>query len=139
MPRLFAPIFLLPAAALLAACPNETGQNTTPVDREPFTVPFPDSDQLIRNVESNIVMPEGAGPLESYTRHYGRETLFGESDRYGEGYVFGLLERVSDEPRTARWTEDPLPHISDGGCSVVTLRYNIANDAVEEIRCNGEA
>ena len=100
-------------------------------------VPFPDANELIAHIEQKIVFPAGAGPLEGYTRTYSRHDPLRGPER--DGYVYGVLERIGDGPRTARWVEEPPPPPADGGCAVVTLRYSIASDAIEDIRCNGEA
>ena len=100
-------------------------------------VPFPDANELIAHIEAKVVLPPGAGPLQSYTRTYSRQDPDRGPPR--DGYVYGVLERVGDGPRIARWVEQPVMAPADGGCAVVTLRYSIARDAIEEIRCNGEA
>lgn len=97
-------------------------------------MPFSDASELIATIESRIAMPEGAGPLTTYTRIYGRRGPY-ETPR--QGYVYGLLERVSQSPRQARWSEEIRFAIGGGGCNVVTFRYNLATGRVENIRCNG--
>ena len=100
-------------------------------------VPFPDADELIARIEARIVLPPGAGPLQSYTRTYSRQDPNRGPTR--DGIVYGVLERIGDGPRVARWSEAPAMTPADGGCAVVTLRYSLARNAIEDIRCNGEA
>lgn len=138
--RSLATLTMLPAAALLAACPVAEAEGTGQDDRNaPDTIdPLADTDALIRAIEERIVMPEGAEPLESYTRYYSRYDP--NSNRSTEGgVVFGLLEQIEPGPRVARWMEEGVYAPMDGGCSVITLRYRLATDTVEDIRCNGEA
>ena len=96
-----------------------------------------DASALIARIERQIVLPPGAGPLESYTRTYSR--LDPDRGRPREGMIHGVLERIGDGPRVARWSEEPIMTPADGGCAVVTLRYRIASGQIEQIRCNGEA
>lgn len=138
MRRSLTTLTTLPMAALLAACPADEGTTRGPSDREGgFTVPFPDANELIAGIEARIVLPEGAGPMESYSRTYSRESWNDEG--YEEGYVFGVLESVSDRPGTASWLEGPVSAPMDGGCGVVTLRYDLSSATFDYIRCNGEA
>ena len=114
------------ATAALAACSIQATD-----------VPFPDSDELIARIEGQVVMPQGAGRLDGYTRTYSRHDPSGGPGR--PGTVYGVIERLSDAPRTATWSEWPVTAPADGGCAVVTLRYSVTRDRIEEIRCNGEA
>jgi hypothetical protein len=100
-------------------------------------VPFPDANELIAQIETRIVLPPGAGPLQSCTRTYSRQDPNRGPAR--AGVVHGVLERISESPRVARWSEEPAMAPADGGCAAVTLRYSLARSAIEEIRCNGEA
>lgn len=96
-----------------------------------------DANELIARIERQIVLPAGAGPLESYTRTYGR--LDPDRGPRRDGMIYGVLERIGDGPRVARWSEQPVSVPADGGCAVVTLTYNLARDRIERIACNGEA
>ena len=114
------------AAAALTACSGPARD-----------VPLPNPDELIARIEAQVVMPAGADPIERYTRTYSRHDPSRGPER--PGMVYGVIERVGDGPRIARWSEEPVMAPADGGCSVVTLRYSVARDRIEEIRCNGEA
>ena len=96
-----------------------------------------DANELIGRIERQIVLPAGAGPLESYTRTYGR--LDPDRGPPRDGMIYGVLERIGDGPRVARWSEEPMAVPADGGCAVVTLTYNLARGRIERIACNGEA
>ena len=97
----------------------------------------PDANALIARIERQIVLPPGAGPLTSYTRTYSR--LDPDRGPARNGMIYGVLERISEAPRVARWSEEPVMVPADGGCAVVTLRYRIASGQIEQIGCNGEA
>jgi hypothetical protein len=96
-----------------------------------------DASELIARIERQIVLPSGAGPLESYTRTYGRRDPDQGPPR--DGMIYGVLERIGDGRRVARWSEEPVTVPADGGCAVVTLTYNLARGRIERIACNGEA
>ncbi len=72
-------------------------------------------------------MPKGATPISDYTRYY--EAGY---DR-GQRIVFGVLTRRGDQQ--IHIGHDPI--VSDGGCSVIDLTYDIACDRITMIRCHG--
>ena len=129
------PVLLL-AALALCGCPMERDGTAQPADPATSRLPFPDANELIASIEQKIVMPQGAGPLASYTRIYGRAAMGMPAE---DGYVYGVLDRTTDGSRGARWSEEPVSEPMDGGCAVVTLRYSLARAAFDYIRCNGEA
>jgi len=86
--------------------------------------PLPD---LIGTLEWNLVMPEGAGALGTYTRYYAER----------DGMLIGIFVRGDDGIRIVPGGE--LPLILDGGCSVVNLRYNLDTHKLTTIFCNGNA
>jgi hypothetical protein len=91
------------------------------------------SDSQIIELEGLLRLPEGAR-LQDYARHYagvaegGRQIVIGE-----------LVIPRSDE-RTGIYigSEAELPMINDGGCSVVTVRFDPSSKAVHS-RCHGKA
>lgn len=129
--------FLPLAALLLGGCPAERDGAAQPSGRRiGADIPFADANELIPSIEARIVMPQGAGPLDSYTRTYSRGAAGMPAQ---DGYVYGVLDRTTPGPRVARWSEAPVAEPMDGGCGVVTLRYSLARAAFDYIRCNGEA
>jgi len=73
-------------------------------------VPWTLGTAMVKKVETEIVMPKGAGPLSAYTRYYeagfdhGRRIVFGELLLGGDRRI-----HLSDHP----------PLVIDGGCWVV--------------------
>src|SRR5690606_10001993 len=100
-------IALLPLAALLfGGCPAERDGAAQPSNRRiGADIPFADANELIPSIEARIVMPEGAGPLDSYTRTYSRGAAGMPAQ---DGYVYGVLDRTTPGPRVARWSEAPV-------------------------------
>lgn len=87
------------------------------------------ADELIRKIEASLTMPSGHS-LQEYHRYYAGERYM---DRPA---VIGVFVR-SDQPGIDVVPQDELPRILDGGCSVVTMRYDVALDKIIYIRCNG--
>ncbi|TAA41624.1 hypothetical protein [Pseudoxanthomonas winnipegensis] len=86
----------------------------------------------VASIEAHLgPLPEG-GPIEKYVRYY--------SGRFedGEYVVTGVFLR--EGPSGIRLVSyDKLPVVFDGGCSVVTLKYELNTRVVKYIRCNGVA
>ena len=88
----------------------------------------------MEQVERVVKLPSGAGPLSHYKRFYA----------YGnDGDVLGLFlggDFVSDSAAKRQWVEDykSFPLVSDGGCGVVNLRFNLKTSKSESW-CNGVA
>lgn len=127
---------LLLVALSLCGCPMERDGTAQPADPAESRLPFPDANELIASIEQRIVMPDGAEPLGDYTRTYSRTAMGMPAE---DGYVYGVLDRVTPGPRFARWSEAPVAEPMDGGCSVIALRYSLARAAFDYIRCNGAA
>jgi hypothetical protein len=110
---------LLVAAALLGVAP----------------VPAGDQQALMARIEARVVMPRGADPIAGYRRTYAWDPHAPPGSR-----VLAVYMRTD-----ANWTQrlwvaaDQLPVVMDGGCGIVTLTYDVANDRVERIGCNGLA
>lgn len=89
---------------------------------------------LANEIESQVAMPKGAGPLKDYSRFYAEAPA---------GKIVGLYIRggSGDLPAGARrWVRfDALPGIDDGGCSVVNIVFDLATRKVEKAFCNGLA
>jgi hypothetical protein len=137
---------LAPMFALLAC--------TTPEERQ--------HDKLMDLIESRVKLPDGAGPLSEYARHYALDE---------KGFVVGvyapgnrapnpdeICEELLEDLTTRKipcvgaetnrllagqrqWVDntDRLPLILDGGCSVITVVYDPKAGRVKSATCNGEA
>lgn len=90
-------------------------------------------------IERQVQLPEGAAPLDGYARYYAIE---------GNEIVAIYISLVDptnpyyDLPRgQRRWLADHrnLPVINDGGCSVVSVRYDPVTRKADTPLCNGEA
>lgn len=95
----------------------------------------------VQHVESKVTMPEGAQPMSAYVRYYAGITVDGKKTIYGVYLATGVVRDMKQDPRpgirivTAR----EVPEIDDGGCSQVTVEFDVASDSVTRIRCNGQA
>ena len=90
---------------------------------------------IMDRIERDVRLPEGAGPLSGYTRYYAWQER-GDGVRKVIGVYLGVGER---QPGRHWVAETSLPLIMDGGCGLVTLSYNVAEQRIEHISCNGEA
>lgn len=96
---------------------------------------------MMRQIEQRVQLPAGAERLEQYARYYAMDgsRVVG---RYITATHFDPQNEYYDLPTgQSRWIEDHrgLPGISDGGCSVVNVRYDPATQKVEHAFCNGIA
>lgn len=91
--------------------------------------PAKDVDEL-HQLDTNLVMPLGAGSLENYDRYYAKAR---------EGWI-GLLRLAKNigSGKAQITTEDRLPDILDGGCGQVNARFD-ANARFIGAFCNGDA
>lgn len=125
--------------------------------------------RLMDEIERQVRLPEGAAPLQSYGRHYAFDEegkvigvyvlrappAPGEAD-YGCEEIRLDGEDLTSEPVPCppnletdgevasgerQWFDDyrKLPHISDGGCMVVNVIFNLSRHRVEDTFCNGVA
>lgn len=100
------------------------------------------SEVSIRAIESQVVMPRGARNLELYDRYYaldqlnGREVVvgvfllrssFGGTARQGAVAVAAIPNVFTSPPQQ-------LPVIADGGCSVVTIYFDVTTQRLMPIR-----
>jgi hypothetical protein len=110
---------MLAAFALLGAAPAPAGEQ----------------EALMARIEARVVMPRGADPIAGYDRAYAWDP-----DAPAASRVIAIYVRVDANWVGRRWVAaDALPVVMDGGCSVVTLTYDVASDRVEQIGCNGYA
>ncbi|HTU12517.1 MAG TPA: hypothetical protein VMG08_16625 [Allosphingosinicella sp.] len=90
---------------------------------------------IMDRIEREIRLPAGADPLASYERSYAWQER-------GDGVrkVIGVYLTPEGSNRGRRWvTEAELPLILDGGCSLVSLSYDVAAGRIDHVTCNGEA
>ena len=85
---------------------------------------------VVHKLETRVVMPVGAKPVRAFTRYY--EPGFD----HGRRVVFGLLTEDGDRQVHI---SDHTPISMDGGCSIVTLTYDVAKGQIMSIACNGVA
>jgi hypothetical protein len=105
---------------------------TAPVAVALTTAPkWPDA-QLIRHIESKIIMPGGAKPLGQYLRVYAPS--IGPAGKLVEGRF-----ETSKAPGVKVVSPGQLPLVMDGGCSFVDLTYDVARDRIVRIACHGYA
>ncbi|MEP7209265.1 MAG: hypothetical protein ABI740_00380 [Alphaproteobacteria bacterium] len=100
---------------------------------------------LVSKIETTAVLPPGASKLTDYDRYYGRATMaFLAADGSGERDVIAgvWLKRGPTMPRQngavpvpgqagafALGSDGNLPLVSDGGCSVLTLYFDLKTQA----------
>lgn len=87
-------------------------------------------EQLMHTIEKSIALPEGAAPLLRYRRHY----AWSSSDPQVVEAVYTLGGR----PDRLWLSSNDLPIVLDGGCSVITLRFEVKKRTVSNLRCNGD-
>ena len=142
-------ISLLALLLLLGSAPPEDSRRTETMDR----------------IERLVRLPDGAHPLDAYARFYADagegdvEAVYlipidfpgGPGETCSEVTLdLELVEAPCDftAPDWAdvtagerRWVDgvEQLPMISDGGCSVVEIRFDGVTGQVEQVACHGEA
>lgn len=109
----------LPIAVMLSGC---SGANA---------VARPTKNE-VEAIEKSVVLPDEAEPLLKYARHYA--SLDEGTHRIIRGiYILG------DEAGVFIATAEELPVVFDGGCSVVTVEYDVSSASFRVVSCNGEA
>ena len=91
------------------------------------------SAETAARIEAEVVLPDGARPLDGYARYYYPEL----------GKVIGYYIGAGDGPPLdldpGVFLTMPPIEIDDGGCGVVTVIFDPVADRVESVACNGEA
>ena len=90
-------------------------------------------------VERQVQLPIGAAPLDEYARYYavdGNEIVAIYISLVDPTNPYYNLQRGQ-----RRWLADhrKLPLINDGGCSVISFRYNPTTGKTDIPLCNGDA
>lgn len=88
--------------------------------------------EVVSALEMKIEMPVGAGLLTEYTRYY----AFDEDQN--AKIIIGLFSR-SPTPKIRIVGYQAMPHITDGGCGIVHVRYDVAAQKILSILCGGIA
>ncbi|HYI47902.1 MAG TPA: hypothetical protein VEX35_05495 [Allosphingosinicella sp.] len=120
-----APRILL--AFLLLGCAQE--QPAPP----PAPSPVEEQARIMDRIEALVRMPRGAWPLADYARYYAWQ-----SREDGVRKVVATYH-IEANPRRHWVAETALPAIMDGGCGVIELSYDVAEDRIEGAACHGEA
>jgi hypothetical protein len=89
--------------------------------------PTPDETALMDRIERDVRLPDGALPVARYKRSYAW---------LGDHTVIAIYEDFRGDGPERRWVEPTnLPLIYDGGCSVVTVFFNLQSGKIDA-RCN---
>jgi hypothetical protein len=90
----------------------------------------PAQNTLMDKIEGAVTLPRGAQSLSHYVRRYAY---------LGDHAVVGVyVSRDMDKGGLARsWVDaKQLPHISDGGCGIVTVFYDPRKNLPPDAMCN---
>ena len=83
-----------------------------------------------------VTMPAHTAPLHSYSRYYAGITVNGRSIIHGRM----VARTMGDKPSGIYIVpETQFPAVHDGGCSVINFFYDVAEDSLISLQCNGEA
>lgn len=93
--------------------------------------------RTISHLEGLIAMPRGARSIDAYARYY---TGVEEANRRLIRGIFILARaggRYPPGPHIVRALE--MPRLLDGGCTVVSVTFDIQADRIQTVTCNGSA
>lgn len=91
-------------------------------------------------MEANLQLPRTALKLGEYVRYYTGEIINGR--RMLRAYLvasFIVAEGPSAADKPGAYIEQPPMEVSDGGCAVVTVEYDVEAAKVASLSCNGLA
>ena len=136
------------AIVCLSACSAERERRAevlARIDAEEAAPAVVVTDEAIRTIEARIEMPPDARPLDEYDRYYSGVRLSGREGVQGVLLLrraFGDINRdamtaVDGMANVYRGDADSLPLVSDGGCSVVTLYFDLASQQFVELHREG--
>lgn len=83
-------------------------------------------------LERLVRLPRGASDLRDYARYYTSDVAGGRTTLIGS-----YLLNAPDAP--GRYMRPAPVEVSDGGCAVVTIHFDVASRRVTEVYCNGVA
>lgn len=129
---------LLAAGCAQAAPRNQAAQEQGPRP-DPIMNPEATQEAIMARIERDVRLPEGAAPLDSYARHYAWQQGRDGRRKVVAIYVSAPLAHGSGTPPGRDWVDDEaaLPMIDDGGCDVISLRYDLVGQRIEQVVCNG--
>jgi hypothetical protein len=87
----------------------------------------------IKELEGKVKIPNGAAPLNTFTREYAGR--FEHGHRLIVGLYSGVGGRIVIHKSPKKLNETTL----DGGCGIVNVEYDLTSHRVVDIRCHGEA
>jgi hypothetical protein len=92
---------------------------------------------LVERIEAHITLPPTAGSLSNFNRYYAKKKSSSKK------LLIGLYLNKTFNPHSGEdiniVDESKLPHVLDGGCGVIYMQYDIDNDRLIDIKCNGNA
>lgn len=113
----------LAIAALLLCGPAALAQTAPP----PQSAPSAEEVAVMDRIEHDVRLPRGAPPLAQFGRSYAW---------LGDRSVVAIYEHVQESVAGRRWVAArDLPHIDDGGCSIITVFYDPATRHIDTM-CN---
>jgi hypothetical protein len=89
-------------------------------------------------VEGTLNMPEGSSSLKRYIRHYAGTVLKGHRVLLGHFELGPTANGADGEIRLVKSKKD-LPVVFDGGCAIISFRYDMTEQCVLNLSCNGVA
>ena len=95
---------------------------------------IPEFGDVVTFIENNAVLPNRASKLKTYHRYYSRDTQSSEfsivaiylHDRFGIPHHSDYIA-IPNMHQAYFVHYDNLPMIMDGGCSVITIRFDLNN------------
>lgn len=107
-------------SALLVSCSAQPASETA--------VGSIEADRIMDAIEDRIEMPEGAEPINQYTRSY-----------FKNGDVIEAIYIDSDlaPPKGRYWSPEEIVSMEDGGCSQISVTYDAATEVITAY-CNGQ-
>lgn len=88
-----------------------------------------DDEKLMGVIEQSVALPKGASPLQKYRRYYAWSP--------GDSQVIEAVYSLGGRADRLWLTADELPIVLDGGCSVVTFKFDVPTQRAMNVRCNG--
>lgn len=107
---------------------------------------YPD-EATVRLIESQMVMPECAAPMEAYDRYY----FFPKPGVFSRPVVEGAFRKrmpwhrtpgdamaTSSIPGAYVTTSEGAPHMNDGGCAFVTVVFDLTERKLIKLKREGD-
>ena len=92
----------------------------------------------VARVEGTLNMPEGSLSLKRYIRYYAGTVLKGHRVLLGHFELGPTANGADGEIRLVKSKKD-LPVVFDGGCAIISFRYDMTEQRVLNLSCNGVA